>query len=279
LNYNNENNGLIKDKKEIKWYSYVDPGLDAKLKDFMKEFKVNNQARLIRTFVNNNIDYVSAIFQKKPLNAKKYEEKYFDDFIREAINGHESGNGFYEELKQKLSPLKLSILILENHLTNPERLRGAIDNIQGAFEELENSVKRHFEEPKLTRFVKKVDVLYIEDNELERKTIDTFFKIQDIDIKSVETSDEGLYLLNTLTPKVIVTDIHLKTSNMNGDKFCQVIKSKEEYKSIPIILISAVVSKNEKQEIMASTGADDIIIKPIEKLADLNVIYKYLKQY
>jgi len=245
----------------------------------MEEFKIKNQAKLIRAFVNNNIDYIYEVFQKRPLNGpKKYDENYFDDFIKKAIDTYELGNGFYEELKQKLSPLKLSILLLENYLNEPEHLLELIKNIQNSLEELENSVKQRFEEPKLIRFVKKIDILYIEDNELERKTIDTFFKTQGINIKSVETADEGLYLLNTLTPKVILVDINLKTSKINGDEFCQMLKSNNEHTSIPIILISAVVSKNEKQEILIKTGANDIINKPIDKLTDLHILFKYLKQ-
>ncbi|MFW9948968.1 MAG: response regulator [Candidatus Thorarchaeota archaeon] len=270
----------VKVKKDIKWYSYVSSKLDIKFKDFMDNFNINNQAKLIRTFVNNSIDYINAVFQKKPLEGQKnYNEKYFDEYIRKAIDQYEDNNGFYEELKQKLSPLKLSILMLENQLGDPESLRKAMNNIQESFEELENIVKHHFESPKLIRFVKKIDVLYIEDNELERKTIENFFKGKGLDIKSVETSEEGLYLLNTMTPRVILADINLKTSNMNGDKLCHIIKANPEYKSIPIILISAVVSKIEKQDIMNYTGANDIIVKPIDKLADLNVIFKYLKQY
>ncbi|MFX1387212.1 MAG: response regulator [Promethearchaeota archaeon] len=246
----------------------------------MDEFKTNNQASLIRTFVNNNIDYINAVFRKKPLNGqKKYDKKYFDNFIRKAIDVYEESNGFYEELKQKLSPLKLLILMLKNHLDEPEQLIEAIDNIQKAYEKLENSVKLHYEKPKLIRFVKKIDILYIEDNELERRTIDTFFKNNGIIIKSVETSEEALYLLKHLTPKVILADINLKTSNINGDILCQNLKSNSEYSSIPIILISAVVSENNKQEILASTGADEIIIKPIEKLAELQILFKYLKKY
>jgi CheY-like chemotaxis protein len=269
----------IKAKKEIKWYSYVDPYLDSKLKDFMGEFNINNQASLIRTFVDNNIDYIKAIFQKKPLGgAKKFDEDYFDDFIRKAIDMYEGDDDFYDELKQKLSPLKLSILMLENHLNNPEILLEGFNNIRRALEELENSVKRHFEKPKLIRFVKKVDILYIEDNELERRTIDSFFKSKGMNIKSVETSDEALYLLNTITPRVILVDINLKTSKINGDKFCQILKSNGEYSSIPIILISAVVSKKDKENILNNTRADDIIIKPIEKLTDLHILFKFLKQ-
>ena len=50
-----------------------------------------------------------------------------------------------------------------------------------------------------------------------------------------------------------------------------------QFRTIPIILISAVISEKEKKEILTITGADDIIIKPNDKLADLDVILKYLK--
>ncbi len=142
---------------------------------------------------------------------------------------------------------------------------------------MENSIKRHFEEPKEIRHIKKFDILYIEDNELERKTIDSYFKRQDIDIKSIETAEEGLNILKVSTPQVILLDIDLKTSNINGTKLCQILKSKIEYRMIPIILISAIVSDKEKKEILTITGADEIIIKPINKLADLDTILKFFK--
>jgi CheY-like chemotaxis protein len=244
----------------------------------MEEFEIKNHANLIRTLVNNAIDYTKVIFQKNRSNGQnEYDEQYVDDFIRKAIDTYEEGTDLYEELKQKISPLKLSILMLENHQNEPKWLLEASKNIQSALEELENTVRQHFEEPKLIRFVKKIDILYIEDNELERKTIDAFFKTQGINIKSVETSDEALYLLNTLTPKVMLVDINLKTSKINGDDFCRKVKSHSEYRAIPIILISAVVSKSKKQEILIKIGAEDIIIKPIDKLADLDILFKYLK--
>ena len=143
--------------------------------------------------------------------------------------------------------------------------------------ELENSIKRHFEEPKLIRYIKKFDILYVEDNELERKTVNTYFRRKDVEIKSVETSEEALDILKVSTPKAFLLDIDLRTSNIDGAKLCQMLKSKMLYKAIPIILISAVVSEKEKKEILTITEAEDIIIKPIDKLADLDVILKYLK--
>ncbi|MFW9948352.1 MAG: PleD family two-component system response regulator, partial [Candidatus Odinarchaeota archaeon] len=244
-----------KSKKDVKWYTYVDSELDTKLKEFMEQYNIKKQAKVIRESVNYYIDYVKQVLQKYP-ERKGYNDKNIDDFIRKAINVYELNQSYYEELKQKLSPLKMSILMLNNFLNDPNKLTENIENVKNALFELENSIKRRFEEPKLIRHIKKFDILYIEDNELERKTVGLYFKRKGVDIKSIETSEEGLEILKVSTPRAILLDIDLKTSNIDGDKLCQMLKSIPQYSTIPIILISAVISEIEKREILTSTGAD-----------------------
>jgi hypothetical protein len=41
--------------------------------------------------------------------------------------------------------------------------------------------------------------------------------------------------------------------------------------------MTAIVSENEKKDILEKTEADDIIIKPINKLADLDLVFRYIK--
>lgn len=275
---NNYNNSQKKPKKDIKWYTYVDSELDSRLKTFMEEHGIKNQANMMRTSVNNYMDYVDAIDKKKSFNDLKiYVDKEYDDFIRKAIDSYEISDNFQEELKQRISPLKVTVLMLNKLLNEPERFEEVFNNAKFAIEELENIIKQRYDEPKLIRFVKKIDILYIEDNELERKTVDTYFKRNGVNIKSIETADEGLHLLKELTPKVILLDINLKTSKINGDQFCKMLKSNGEYGSIPIILISAVISEQEKTQVLEITLANDIIIKPIDKLNDLDVLFKYIK--
>lgn len=265
-------------KKDIKWYTYVDSHLDSKLQDFMEEYEIKNQAKIIRNLVDYGIGYFTAIFQKKPhKDPQNYDETQLDKLIRKAIDAYEINNNFQEELKQKLSPLKLSLLMLNNYIEENGKFSEDIQNALHALEDLEISVKQHFEAPNVRRFIKKIDILYIEDNELERKTVDLFYKAQGVNIISVETSDEALYLLKTLTPRAILLDINLKTSTINGENLCQMLKSNAQYNSIPIILISAVFAEKEKEQILRSTGADDIIFKPIDKLKELDVLFEYLK--
>ena len=276
INSINQNNKLEKEKKEIKWYTYVDSALDGKLKQFMEQYNIKNQAKVIRNFVNFYLDNVYQIIQKD-FERKEYDEELINDSIREAIDTFELHTTFHEELKQKISPLKVSILMLSSFLNDPNKLIEITENVKNALLELENSIKRHYEKPKLTRYTEIFDILYIEDNELERKTVNTYFKRKEVDIKSVETSEEGLDILKVATPLAILVDIDLRTSNIDGAKLCQMLKSKMLYKTIPIILISAVVSEKERKNILTITQADDIIIKPIDKLADLDVLLKYLK--
>ena len=265
-----------KSKKEIKWYTYVDSELDNKLTEFMKQYNIKNQAKVIRSCVNDYLEYVKEILQKN-IETKEYNDEYINDFIREAIIAYEPKNKLFEELKQKLSPLKISILMSKDSINKPELLFENIENSIKAIIELEKIVKRHFEEPRLIRYIKRFDILHVEDNELDRKSIETYFKSKGADIKSVETSEEGLDILKEFTPNVILLDVNLKTSKINGDNLCKMLKSKEQYSKTSIILMTATISEKEKEELLTITGADDIIIKPINKLADLDLILTKLK--
>ncbi|MHA1933392.1 MAG: hypothetical protein ACW96X_12680, partial [Promethearchaeota archaeon] len=154
-------------KKDIKWYTYVDSYLDSKLKDFMEEYEIKNQAKIIRNFVNYSIDYINAIFQKNSHNnPQNYDETQLNTLIKKAIDTYEVGNGFHEGLRQKISPLKVSLLMLNNYIEDEETLSDGIQNAISALEDLEIYVKHHFEEPNIKRYIKKIDILYVEDNEL-----------------------------------------------------------------------------------------------------------------
>ena len=263
-------------KKNIKWYTYVDSALNSKLKKFMEQFNVSTQAKIIRDSVNSYIDFVRQIYQKE-LEPEKYNNNYVHQLITDAINNAELNPNFYEELKQRLSPLKTLILMQDNLAQKPNKLVENIENTKKAITELENLIKLRFEDPILIRHFQKFDILHIEDNELDRKTIETYFKEKGIDIKSVETSEEGLEILKKSTPNVILLDINLKTSKINGDKLCKTLKSSSEYGEIPIILMTAIVKENNKGNILEKTGAEDIIIKPINKLAEFDLLLQYLK--
>ena len=70
---------------------------------------------------------------------------------------------------------------------------------------------------------------------------------------------ENLHDTNGGLPDVILLDILL--SGKDGRLICQKLKSQEETKHIPIIMMSA---HNNARQSVATVGADDFIAKPFE---------------
>ncbi len=95
----------------------------------MEQHNIKNQAKIIRDAVNYYLDYVNQILQKD-IERKEYDDKLINDSIREAIDTFELHTTFYEELKQKISPLKVSILMINNLLNEPNKLIENIENVK-----------------------------------------------------------------------------------------------------------------------------------------------------
>lgn len=264
-------------KKDIKWNTYVDANLDSSLKKFMKTHNITNQARLIRNSVKTYIELVEYLNQIKT-DLPNYDAKRISSLFRKALEEFNPESNLFGDLKQKISPIKTSLLILEDSSNkSPKDLKPAINNAKDALEELEMFVKSYFESPSPTRFVSEFDILYIEDNELDRNVIEDYLEEKGYEVKAVESSNEALDILKYSTPKIILSDVFLQTSKLNGDKLCKILKGKEQYENIPFYLISALITDKEKDVLLAKSGADGIIFKPMSSLEDLEVILNKLK--
>jgi DNA-binding response OmpR family regulator len=91
----------------------------------------------------------------------------------------------------------------------------------------------------------------------------------------VKTTEKGEYAENLRAtngglPDVIILDVLL--SGKDGRLICQKLKSREETKRIPIIMISA--HPNAKQSV-AAVGADDFLAKPFDMDDLLTKIAQY----
>ena len=169
----NNTNSIQNSKKNIKWYTYVDSSLEKKLKNFMEQFNLSKQAEIIRDSVNSYIDFVQQVYDKD-IEAEKYDKNHIHQFIINAIKNHEIYPNFYEELKQRLSPLKTLILMQENLILQlkSNKLAENVENSKKAIMELENLIKLHYEKPNLLRHFKKFDILHIEEISLYKNKQD-----------------------------------------------------------------------------------------------------------
>ena len=94
----------------------------------------------------------------------------------------------------------------------------------------------------------------------------------------VITATDGLEGLNTarrVRPDLIVLDIMLP--KMNGYKVARFLKFDEEYKDIPIVMLTAL-SGSEDRSTGIETGADAYLTKPFETQQLLDAVKSFLEK-
>ena len=92
----------------------------------------------------------------------------------------------------------------------------------------------------------------------------------------VITATDGLEGLNAArkdNPDLIVLDIMLP--KMNGYKVARFLKFDEEYKKIPIVMLTALGGEEDRSTGM-ETGADEYLTKPFETEQLLSAVRKFL---
>lgn len=269
-------NGKNDSKKDIRWYTYVNEDLDKKLTNHLKKFGIKSRAKYIRKTIEHSLDYLDIVYQNHH-DDKDCNLDEIHDHIKKALMVHLQFPSLYKELKQSLSPLKTSLLLLEEIERTSAMPAQHINNAKTAIKSMEKIIERHYEQEKPQRLINTFDLLHIEDNELERKTIGSYFRMKDIEIISLETAEEAIDLLKNATPKVILLDLELKTSQMNGVRLCKYIKSNRAFREIPIIIITALSKKKEREELKMKLGVKEVILKPINSLADLDIVIDYIQ--
>jgi two-component system sensor histidine kinase/response regulator len=106
-------------------------------------------------------------------------------------------------------------------------------------------------------------ILIIDDEPDNFDVIDALLDSEGYDLSYVSNGQQGLDLLQAFLPDVILLDVMMP--QMNGIEFCQKFKSNSAWKHIPVIMVTALTSKEDLSQCMAA-GADDFISKPVNGL-------------
>ena len=105
----------------------------------------------------------------------------------------------------------------------------------------------------------KAKILIIEDDE-DIRALEVFnLKQEGWKIYEAESAEIGLEQIKTSVPDLVLLDLMLP--GISGLDFCRKLKSMDDYKAIPIIMVSA---KGEEADIVSGLelGADDYVAKP-----------------
>ncbi len=114
-------------------------------------------------------------------------------------------------------------------------------------------------------------VLIIEDNNEVRAYIRTAFG-NNYEIVEAENGEEGLATAEAIIPDLIISDIMMP--RMDGQQLCHRLKTNEKTSHIPVILLTAKASHEERLQGL-ETGADDYVTKPFH-VKELQVRVKNL---
>jgi CheY-like chemotaxis protein len=98
------------------------------------------------------------------------------------------------------------------------------------------------------------------------------------DVTAVTTSDEAYAILQENTPDLILCDINLETSTMDGFTFYKKVQNNRHLQQIPFVFLTGLTDEN-----LAHTGrelgADDYLIKPISRTTLVSAIRGRIKRF
>ncbi len=108
------------------------------------------------------------------------------------------------------------------------------------------------------------NILVADDTALNRELIVTYLESEGYThIEVAEHGQDALNKMEKFLPDLIISDLLMPV--MGGIEFIKIAKKSNHYRHIPIIVQTALTTNEEKQEAWSS-GANDVLSKPIHRL-------------
>ncbi len=109
----------------------------------------------------------------------------------------------------------------------------------------------------------KPSILVIDDEPNNFDVIETFLSEQDYLLHYAVSGQDAIASLDLFQPDVILLDVMM--AGINGIETCRRIKAMPQWNAVPIIMVTALTSKQELSRCLTA-GADDFISKPVDSL-------------
>ncbi len=110
---------------------------------------------------------------------------------------------------------------------------------------------------------KKLRILIIDDEESIFEVIEGLLLREGYDLTYVSSGKEALNQIEEIQPDAILLDLMMP--EMDGLETCQQIKANQRWCHIPIIMVTALSSKEDLARSLEA-GADDFLSKPINSI-------------
>ncbi|MEW5986078.1 MAG: response regulator [Chloroflexota bacterium] len=107
---------------------------------------------------------------------------------------------------------------------------------------------------------KEPSILITDDEPSARATLEALLHAEGYNLFFASSGVEVLALINRIRPDVILLDVMMP--GMNGFELCRQLKSEKQWRPVPIVLVTALDSKQAMIEGL-DAGADDFLNKPV----------------
>jgi two-component system chemotaxis response regulator CheY len=119
-------------------------------------------------------------------------------------------------------------------------------------------------------------ILVVDDSRIMRNIVKNTFSLMKIPCQFVEASNGNEALQQVVNQKIDLVLLDWNMPQLSGIDFLKTIRAKEEYKNLPVIMVTSEAARYNVIEALKN-GATDYIIKPVnernfkEKLSKITI--------
>ena len=118
-------------------------------------------------------------------------------------------------------------------------------------------------------------ILIVDDQIEVQELLQVTFEIGDYRVLLAEDGPQAIRMAHTEQPQLILLDIMMPNSEIDGLEVCRRLKTDPITANIPIILLSAKCQEEDVQRGMGA-GADDYVRKPFSPIALIQKVERAL---
>jgi two-component system phosphate regulon response regulator PhoB len=118
-------------------------------------------------------------------------------------------------------------------------------------------------------------ILIVDDQPEVRELVDVTLRISDYTISQAESGDQALTVARAEHPDLILLDVMMPTSSIDGFEVCRQLKSDPMTRDISIVMLTAR-GQEADVEMGRKVGADDYFTKPFSPLQLMNKVEELL---
>lgn len=219
--------------------------------------------------------------------SKKHQAELFQPYfqIPNSVVSQNEGTGLGLVVTRKLAELHGGRVEVESELGGGSRFTivlplrqeegesGELGEVEGVGEDAKGEDRsRPFQLVSINNH--STNILLVEDDSHNAQLMQVYLERLGYQVKLANNSEQMWKILDQQKPAVILLDIKLPTEN--GLAIVQQLREHEQYRSIPIIVQTAMAMKGDR-EICLAAGVNEYISKPIDLPLLGNLVAKYTK--